>query len=94
MKKLIGVLLAALVAGSPIQGFARGGGGHSGSGRLTGTGHVNPSSHYTHGYYRHDGTYVHGYHATNPNATGTDNYSTRGNVNPWTGQPGNRYVDK
>jgi hypothetical protein len=51
-------------------------------------GNVNPSSHYTHGYYRHGGTYVQPYHATNPNSTRTDNYSTRGNVNPWTGRPG------
>ena len=45
------------------------------------TGYVNPSSHYTLGYYRHDGTYVRGYQATNPNSTGADNYSTKGNVN-------------
>ena len=96
MKKLIGLFLATLIAGAPIQGFARGGGGHSSSssGHLTRTGYVNPSTHYTNGYYRHDGTYVHGYHATNPNSTGTDNYSTKGNVNPWTGQPGTHYVDK
>jgi hypothetical protein len=94
MRTLIGLFVAALIAYAPIQGFARGGGhSSSGSGQLSGSGYVNPSSHYTHGYYRHDGTYVHGYHATNPNSTGTDNYSTRGNVNPWTGQPGSHYVD-
>jgi len=28
------------------------------------------------------------YYATNPNGTKLDNYSTIGNVNPWTGKPG------
>ena len=27
-------------------------------------------------------------HATNPNNTKADNYSTKGNVNPYTGKPG------
>jgi len=97
MRRLFFVALAAaLLAYSPMNALARGGGGgHGGhSGHLSGSGHVNPSSHSTHGYFRRDGTYVHPYHATNPNSTGTDNYSTKGNVNPWTGQPGTHYVDK
>jgi hypothetical protein len=95
MRTLIRLFVLVLITCAPIQSFARGGGhSSSGSGHLTGTGYVNPSSHYTNGYYRHDGTYVHGYHATDSNGTGTDNYSTKGNVNPWTGQPGSHYVDK
>ena len=35
-----------------------------------------------------DGTYVEGYQRTAPNNTNLDNYSTRGNVNPYTGQQG------
>jgi hypothetical protein len=89
MRTVFGLVIAALIAFAPIQGFAR-----SGSGHLSGSGYVNPSSHYTQGYTRRDGTYVHPYHATNPNSTGTDNYSTKGNTNPWTGQPGSHYVDK
>jgi hypothetical protein len=89
MKTIVELLVAALIAFAPIQGFAR-----SSSGHLSGSGYVNPSSHYTHGYTRQDGTHVNGYHATNPNSTGTDNYGTKGNVNPWTGQPGSHYVDK
>jgi hypothetical protein len=46
--------------------FARGGGGGHSSG-----------SHSTSGYYRANGTYVQGYHATNPNSTKLDNYSTQ-----------------
>lgn len=40
------------------------------------------------GYYRSNGTYVAPYHRTAPNNTISDNYSTKGNVNPYTGQPG------
>lgn len=40
------------------------------------------------GYYRSNGTYVNPYHRTAPNNTVSDNYSTKGNVNPYTGQPG------
>jgi len=47
-----------------------------------------PGEHYTRGYQRQDGTYVRGYHATNPNNTRQDNWSSRGNINPYTGQPG------
>ena len=43
---------------------------------------------YVRGYYRSNGTYVNGYHRTSPNSTRLDNYSTRGNVNPYTGQRG------
>ena len=40
------------------------------------------------GYQRRDGTYVQPYHRTEPNSTRMDNYSTRPNVNPYTGQTG------
>lgn len=43
---------------------------------------------YVNGYYRHDGTYVPPHHQTAPNGNPYDNYSTRGNVNPYTGQAG------
>lgn len=42
------------------------------------------------GYTRRDGTYVQPHMRTTPNATPFDNYSTRGNVNPYTGQPGTK----
>lgn len=35
-----------------------------------------------------DGTYVEGYQRTAPNSTKIDNYSSQGNVNPYTGQSG------
>ena len=37
---------------------------------------------------RKDGTYVEGHHRTSPNRTVDDNYGTRGNYNPYTGQSG------
>lgn len=49
---------------------------------------VNPNYHYVNGYTRKDGTYVKGHYRTNSNSTNTDNYSTKPNVNPWTGKPG------
>ena len=39
------------------------------------------------GYYR-NGTYVRPYYRTAPNSTNRDNFSTRGNVNPYTGKRG------
>jgi hypothetical protein len=45
---------------------------------------------YVHGYYRKDGTYVQPHYRSSPNGTTLDNYSTRGNINPYTGQVGTR----
>ncbi len=43
---------------------------------------------YVNGHYRADGTYVNGHYRTGSNSTKLDNYSTRGNTNPYTGQAG------
>lgn len=40
------------------------------------------------GHVRSDGTYVQPHQRTAPNGTLSDNYSTRGNVNPYTGKAG------
>jgi hypothetical protein len=45
------------------------------------------------GYTRKDGTYVPGHWRSDPNTTRNDNYSTEGNVNPYTGQPGTKPRD-
>lgn len=37
---------------------------------------------------RSDGTFVQGHVRSTPNGTRSDNYGTRGNVNPYTGQSG------
>lgn len=40
------------------------------------------------GHVRRDGTYVAPHWRSNPNSTTTDNWSTRPNLNPYTGQRG------
>lgn len=63
-------------------------------GRSSGYGYTNSKSHNVRGYTKRDGTYVAPHRSTNPNSTGRDNYSTKGNTNPWTGESGSQYVDK
>lgn len=46
------------------------------------------ASTYVNGYTRRDGTYVQGHYRSNPNHTRLDNYSTKGNYNPYTGKAG------
>ena len=41
------------------------------------------------GYYKSNGTYVQPHHRSSPNSTTSDNYSHRGNTNPYTGKEGN-----
>lgn len=43
---------------------------------------------YVRGYTRNDGTYVQPHYQTERNNTKLDNYSTQGNVNPYTGKAG------
>lgn len=38
------------------------------------------------GYFRKDGTYVKPHYRSDPNGTVNDNWSTKGNVNPYTGK--------
>lgn len=45
---------------------------------------------YVRGYWRSSGTYVPGHYRSSPNSSFYDNYSTRGNYNPYTGSPGYR----
>jgi hypothetical protein len=48
---------------------------------------------YVHGYTRSNGTYVQPYYRSSPNGTVRDNFSYKGNVNPYTGAVGtNRYI--
>jgi len=78
MKALVLVAGAALALALPAVAQARGG-GHSSGG-----------SHSVSGYTRSNGTHVESHHATNPNGSKSDNWSTRGNVNPYTGQVGTK----
>ena len=42
------------------------------------------------GYTKKDGTYVAPHYRSSPNSTTLDNYSTKGNVNPYTGKVGTK----
>ena len=65
------------------------GGSHSSSVPSSG-GHVNSSSHSISGHTTKNGTYVAPSRATNPNSTKADNYSNKGNTNPYTGKNGTK----
>lgn len=45
---------------------------------------------YTSGYYRSNGTYVKPYYSSTPNSYKYDNWSSKGNYNPYTGARGYR----
>lgn len=45
------------------------------------------------GHFRGNGTYVDPYQRTSPNTTNWDNYSTKGNTNPYSGSSGTRARD-
>ncbi|MEK1925050.1 MAG: hypothetical protein AAAB11_06330 [Rhizobium giardinii] len=45
---------------------------------------------FVNGYTRSNGTYVQPHYRSAPNGSRYDNYSTSGNVNPYTGQAGTR----
>ena len=47
-------------------------------------------SHSVRGTVTKKGTYVAPHNATNPNSTKRDNWSTKGNVNPYTGKSGTK----
>ncbi|WP_116128436.1 peptidoglycan-binding domain-containing protein [Lewinella sp. IMCC34183] len=49
---------------------------------------VNPNNHYVRPYVKKNGTVVQGHYRTNRNDTNRDNYTTKPNVNPYTGTPG------
>lgn len=81
MKKII--ITAAICCVLATTAIAKGGGGSTG-------GHVNSSSHSVAGHVTKSGTYVAPSRATNPNTTKTDNYTQKGNVNPYTGKAGTK----
>lgn len=90
MKTLIAVFAAALVVSAPA--FARGGshgGGHSHSSYSPGTGSSH-ESHSVHGYVKKDGTYVAPHQQSDPDHRFENNWTTKGNQNPYTGADGTR----
>jgi len=45
---------------------------------------------FVHGYYRKNGTYVNPHYRSSPNSNFYDNWSTKPNVNPYTGKEGTK----
>jgi hypothetical protein len=98
MKTFVVLLMAAALLGTSAPAYAGRRGGHSSeshrssgssSKASTGTG-VSPHSHPVHGYTRKNGTYVAPHRQTDPDHTQRNNYSTKGNTNPWTGKAGTK----
>ena len=83
MKVLISIIVAAIVAISPVS-FAKNSGG---------TG-AKASSTPTKAYTKKDGTYVQSYRRTTPDRTQRNNYSAAGNYNPNTGKVGTKEPKK
>ncbi len=54
---------------------------------------TNPNIKYQEGYQRSNGTYIQGHYKTESNTTNLDNFSTQGNINPYTLQSGTRAQD-
>jgi len=52
------------------------------------------TSHNVRGYTKKDGTYVQSHRQTNPNKTQRDNWSSKPNVNPYTGKEGTKEPKK
>jgi len=48
---------------------------------------------YVHGYTKSDGTYVEPHYRSAPDTSTYNNWSTKGNVNPYTGEAGTRDPD-
>ena len=66
-----------------------GGGGHGSGGHGVSSPHSGSPVH-VNGYTRSDGTYVAPYVRSSPDATLSNNWSTRGNINPYSGVLGNK----
>jgi hypothetical protein len=54
---------------------------------------TNTDVQYQDGYTKSDGTIVESHYKTKKNSTNTDNFSTKGNVNPYTGKSGAKAKD-
>ena len=91
------LVLTLAVAMTCISGFAKGGAPRSHSRHTTtassGTGSKSSST-TVHTYTRRNGKRVDSYHRTTPDRTQKNNFSTKGNVNPYTGKAGTKSATK
>ncbi|MBS1972314.1 MAG: hypothetical protein JSU04_18555 [Bdellovibrionales bacterium] len=84
------ILASAMVFGVTVEANARGGGGHHSSASSYSHSYSNPRSVHVNGYTKKDGTYVAPHERSAPNNTKLDNWSHKGNVNPYTGEVGTK----
>lgn len=89
---IVAAAALALACGTAeARGSSSSSGGHHSSSHSSSS---TPGYHEVRGYTKRDGTYVAPHYQTNPNGTRNDNWSTRGNVNPFTGEPGTKPRDE
>jgi hypothetical protein len=81
LRVALGALSIVFLVSVPIDALAKG----RGWSRSGGGGETTVRSHT-----RRDGTYVPGHQRTNPDWSKGNNWSSRGNVNPYTGKPGTK----
>jgi hypothetical protein len=84
MKRLFLLIIAFILIAGPVSVFAQ---RSRSSSRSSSGGTVSVK-----GHTRRDGTYVEPHKRTAPNSTKRDNYSTKGNTNPYTGKKGTKKV--
>jgi hypothetical protein len=82
MKHIVVIILTSTLLASTTETFAK-------NEQQKG----NSRSHSVKGHLKKNGTYIQPHHATNPNYTQQDNWSSKPNVNPHTGKQGKRKVD-
>ncbi len=70
--------------------YKRSGSSYNGSSSQPSYGITNSEHVYVKGYYKKNGTHVEGHYRTKPNKTKSDNFSTKGNINPYTGKKGTK----
>lgn len=95
MKKLALIAIVFVAASTMTFGAMAKGGGHSSGGHSHSSTHSSShtsssGSHSVSGYTKKDGTYVAPSHATNPDSSKANNWSQKGNVNPYTGKEGTK----
>jgi hypothetical protein len=81
MKNISIILVSLLVCAASMPAIAK---------KNLGLSSPSGGSHSVRGHVRKDGTYVQPHRSTNQNKTQRDNWSSKPNVNPYTGKPGEK----
>jgi hypothetical protein len=88
MKRLMVLTLLFLLTTLPV--FGRGSHSHYSTRSTTACCSKSSSDVHVHGYTKRNGTVVPPYYRSLENGTQRDNFSTKGNVNPYTGKVGTK----